>query len=499
MKQRHAIIIGAGIGGLVAAVELARRGFQVSIFEQSAQPGGKLRTIEVGGHHIDSGPTVFTLPWLFEDIFSRAGSRMDEHLQIQPAELLARHAWRDGSRLDLHADINRSAAAIAEFSSPSEADRYRKFCARAEQVYRTLEQPFMLAQRPGIGKLIRASGLTGLVDLWRIQPFQSLWKGLGKSFRDQRLRGLFARYATYCGSSPLEAPATMMLIAHVEQSGVWRIEGGMRQLADALVGLIKQHGGKIFYESTVSDLIINKGRVSDVRLASGEQVSADVVISNADISSVQSGCLGHQASASITPSSSAQRSLSAVTWSLLAECSNFELAHHNVFFPDSYPQEFIDIFEHQRLPSAPAVYVCAQDRGVANDSGKPERLFLITNAPAIGDRDSFGPDVIEPLEAAAFQLLADCGLKLKRRPEHEVRTTPADFEARFPGTGGALYGTPAHGWRSSFSRPGSRSKLSGLYVVGGSVHPGPGLPMVAISGRLAAEAALSDLGVSTER
>lgn len=499
MKQQHAIIIGAGIGGLVAAVELASRGLRVTVFEQGTQPGGKLRTIEVGGRPIDSGPTVFTLPWLFEDIFTGAGSRIDEHFRIKPAELLARHAWRDGSRLDLFADIDQSAAAIADFAGPSEASRYRTFCARAQRVYRTLEQPFMLAQRPGIGALIRASGLGGLLDLWRIQPFRSLWTALGQSFSDQRLRGLFARYATYCGSSPLQAPATLMLIAHVEQSGVWQIEGGMRRLADALLALLHQHGGRIHYDSLVSDVEISEARVAGVRLSSGEQVSADIVISNTDISGVQNGRLGDQAGAAVARGSNAQRSLSAVTWSLLAECSNFELAHHNVFFPNDYPQEFVDIFEHHRVPSNPAVYVCAQDRGGAPGTGGPERLFLITNAPATGDREQFGPNVVQPLEAATFELLADCGLSLKTRQEHMAVTSPADFEKRFPGTGGALYGTPAHGWKSSFSRPGSRSNLPGLYFAGGSVHPGPGLPMVAISGRLAAEAALRDLGVSAER
>jgi 1-hydroxycarotenoid 3,4-desaturase len=498
LKKRHAIIIGAGIGGLVAGVELARRGFRVTVFEQGEQPGGKLRTIDVGGRAIDSGPTVFTLPWVFEEIFTSAGSRIDEHLQIRPAELLARHAWRDGSRLDLFSDIEQSAAAIADFAGASEASRYRKFCARAQRVYRTLEQPFMLAQRPSIGTLIRASGLSGLLDLWHIQPFQSLWKALGKSFQDQRLRGLFARYATYCGSSPLQAPATLMLIAHVEQSGVWQIEGGMRRLADALLALLHQHGGKIYYQSIVSKLDVSEARVGGIRLSSGERVCADVVISNSDITSTQSGRLGQQASAAVPAGSNAQRSLSAVTWSLLAECSNFELAHHNVFFPDDYPQEFVDIFEHHRLPSNPAVYVCAQDRGIPSDTRGPERLFLITNAPATGDQGRFLPSVTQSLEAATFKLLADCGLTLNSRPEHAVMTTPADFEVRFPGTGGALYGTPAHGWKSSFSRPGSRSNLPGLYFAGGSVHPGPGLPMVAISGRLAAEAAMSDLGMSAE-
>jgi 1-hydroxycarotenoid 3,4-desaturase len=496
LNKPHAVIIGAGIGGLVAALDLAGRGLQVTVFERSQRPGGKLRAVEIEGRHIDSGPTVFTMPWVFEELFAAAGSSIGDHLCMRPAELLARHAWRDGSQLDLFADIDQSAQAIAAFSSRSEAERYRAFCARAQRVYRTLDLPFMRSQRPSMASLIKASGLRGLVDLWRIRPFESLWRALGKSFHDPRLRGLFARYATYCGSSPLQAPATLMLIAHVEQAGVWQMDGGMRRLADAIAELLEKLGGKIYYDTTVREIDAPDGRVQGVQLASGAHVPADVVVANTDVAGLRSGLLGESAAAAVPRARDARRSLSAITWSLLAETSGFELAHHNVFFPDDYPQEFNDIFGQGRLPAKPAVYICAQDRGQGQSRHTgPERLFLITNAPAVGDRERFEAATIAPLQSAAFQLLRDCGLRLSTRPDCSIVTTPADFEARFPGTGGALYGSPAHGWRSSFSRPGSRSRIPGLYLAGGSVHPGPGVPMVALSGRLAAAAVAADLGI----
>lgn len=504
MNKPHAVIVGAGIGGLVAALDLAGQGLQVSVFERSQQPGGKLRSVEIQGRAIDSGPTVFTMPWVFEDIFAAAGTSIDEHLRLRPAELLARHAWRDGSRLDLFADIDQSAQAIAALAGQAEAQRYRAFCARAQNVYRTLESPFIRSQRPSIAGLIKASGLRGLLDLWRIRPFESLWRVLGQSFRDPRLRGLFARYATYCGSSPLQAPATLMLIAHVEQCGVWQIEGGMRRLADAIVSLLEQKGATIHYDATVTEVDVYDGRAAGIRLESGERVQADVVVANADSAGIRSGLLGPAAAAAVPTRPAGQRSLSAVTWSLLAETSGFELAHHNVFFPDDYPREFNEIFKQARLPVQPAVYICAQDRGhYPTHPNSPERLFLVTNAPPTGDRERFDSDTIAPVEAAVFKLLKDCGLNIHARSDdrfdNRVVTTPADFEARFPGTGGALYGSVAHGWRSSFTRPGARSRVRGLYLAGGSVHPGPGVPMVALSGRLAAAAAMADLGQTLNR
>lgn len=493
-------MIGAGIGGLAAAIDLAGLGLEVTVLESAPRPGGKMREVDIQGHRIDSGPTVFTMPWVFEELFADAGSRLGDHLEANPADVLARHAWRDGGRLDLFADIERSARAIEELSGASEARRFRDFCARARQVYETLHGPFIRSQRPGPGALIAASGLRGLVDLWRIRPFESLWTRLGKCFRDPRLRGLFARYATYCGSSPLQAPATLMLIAHVEQCGVWQIEGGMQRLADALATLLVNNGGVIHYDTTVGEIDLDAGHARGVRLESGDRIDGDVVVANADVAGIEQGLLGERAASAVSRPRRNERSLSAVTWSLLAETDGFELSHHNVFFPDDYPREFNDIFGDCRLPERPAVYVCAQDRapGTGIPTGR-ERLFLIVNAPPVGDRERFEARIVSSLESAVFELLEHCGLSVDVRPEHRVVTTPADFEARFPGTGGALYGSAAHGWRSSFDRPGARSRVPGLYLAGGSVHPGPGVPMVAISGRLAAEAVAADLGLASKR
>ena len=500
LSASHAVVIGAGIGGLTAALDLARRGIRVSVFERAPGAGGKMREVDVEGRKIDSGPTVLTMPWIFEELFSDAGSRLDEHLVLHPADLLARHAWADGGRLDLFADVDRSARAIREMSGRDEGRRFLDFCRHAQQVYETLYGPFMRSQRPSMLSLAAASGLRGLVDMWRIHPFETLWHRLGKSFRDPRLQGLFARYATYCGASPLRAPATLMLVAHVEQRGVWQVEGGMQRLAEAIARLLEHHGGSIHYDTAVREVELESGEARGVRLDSGERVPADAVIANTDVAGLRDGQLGSKVAAALPADDKSERSLSAVTFSLLAETSGFDLAHHNVFFPADYPQEFVDIFEHQRLPARPAVYICAQDRGIDTErpSG-PERLFMITNAPPLGDRRSFDAEQVAPTRSAAFELLEACGLALDSRAEDGVTTTPADFEARFPGTGGALYGSAAHGWRSSFSRPGATCDVPGLYLAGGSVHPGPGVPMVAISGRLAAEAASRDFGWNAKR
>jgi 1-hydroxycarotenoid 3,4-desaturase len=497
LNTTHVIVIGAGIGGLVAALDLARRGLRVSVYERCPVPGGKMREIDIQDHRIDAGPTVFTMPWIFESLFADAGSSLADHLSIRPAEVLARHAWQRGGRLDLFADGERSAAAIEAFAGPAEAQRYRDFSAHAKQVFETLYGPYIQNPKPSPWSLVGDSGLRGLLKLWRIHPFETLWRRLGKYFHDPRLRGLFARYATYCGSSPLKAPATLMLIAHVERMGVWQIDGGMHSLARALSGLIEEHGGTVHCDAGVREIAIESGRVTGIGLDSGERIRGDIVIANADAASLQRGDLGRAAAAALRRPRRGDRTLSAVTWSMLADTSGFELSHHNVFFPDDYPKEFTEIFRHQRLPVRPAVYVCAQDRspGSGRPEG-PERLFMIANAPANGDRQAIDPDTRARLEGAVFGLLEDCGLTVRSAPEQVVMTTPSDFESMFPSTGGALYGAVSHGWRASFSRPTARSRTRGLYLAGGGIHPGSGVPMVAISGRLAAQSVAEDLGLN---
>ena len=495
MGASNIIVVGAGIGGLAAALDLSRRGASVTVLEKSGRPGGKMRRIDIQGQSIDSGPTVFTMPWIFEELFADAGLDLRERLSLHQSELLARHAWTDGSTLDLFIDIDRSAEAIRAMAGAAEADRYRRFCERARRTYETLYGTFMRRQRPSPFSLVAATGFRGLIELWNISPFRSLWRELGRAFEDPRLQGLFGRYATYCGGSPLHSPATLMLVAHVEQCGVWRVEGGMQRLAETLVAAIEEKGGTVRFDADVAEIETRDGRTSGVRLSNGEAIEADAVVTNADVAGIRQGTLGRRAAAAVPRHRDHRRSLSAVTWSVVAETSGFELAHHNVFFPEDYPREFTEIFDRHTLPSRPAVYVCRQDEPLIDPPGSASRLFLITNAPPAGDREAFDENAIGPVRNAVFELLESCGLRLAFDSDQAVVQTPRDFEHRFPGTGGALYGSAPHGWRASFTRPGARSRLPGLYFSGGSVHPGAGVPMTAISGRLAAAAVAEDLGL----
>ena len=494
MTAERVIVIGAGIGGLAAGLRLLAEGFQVTVVERAAAPGGKMRRVAVGASVLDAGPTVFTMRWVFDRLFAAIGESFDEHVRLQPAKVLARHAWRDSETLDLYADIDRSAEAIAAFAGPGEARNYRAFCAESAEIFRMLKTPFLCKPAPDVAGLVGAFGFGSLSAMSRLGPFSTMWRALGRRFGDPRLQQLFGRYATYCGSSPFEAPATLMLVAHVEQDGVWYVEGGMHALAVALAELLAARGGSLRYATQVDRITLSGGCVSGVRLETGEHLEAKAVVMNGDSAALAAGLLGNEVRRAVQMPPAGSRSLSAVTWLMEAEASGFPLLRHNVFFSGDYRREFDDLFKHRRLPGAPTVYVCAQDRLEETDPrpAGPERLFCLVNAPALGDRYDFQKAEIDACARQTFSLLRGCGLEIKQEPDKTLLVTPSDFHRLFPGSGGALYGRASHGWRAALQRPGCRTAVPGLYLAGGSVHPGPGVPMATLSGLMAAESLAED-------
>ncbi len=484
----HVLVVGGGIGGLAAAIDLASDGLSVTVLERAATVGGKMRELRVAGRGIDAGPTVLTMRWVFEGLFADAGADLAARVPMRRADLLARHAWADGSRLDLFSDVDRTAAEITCFAGAREAFRYREFCAHAARIYEEVEGPFIRGPRPTMRRLLALAGVDLLGRLQRIDAGRTLWRALERSFDDARLRQLFGRYATYCGSSPFAAPATLSLIAHVERVGVWTVDGGMYRLAEALAALAAERGVEIRCGAHVSRIEAAGGRATGVALATGERLEADAIVCNAGTAALAGGHLGAGVRRAADPPD--ERSLSAVTWAMTARSEGFALARHNVFFSDDYAAEFGDLFDHRRLPACPTVYVCAQDQPEGTSVG-PERLFCLVNAPADGDRGRPALEEIDACEERTMRWLERCGLRLTPTAP-PIRTGPTEFEAMFPGSGGALYGAATHGWRASLRRAGSHTRLKGLYLAGGGAHPGAGVPMAALSGRLAAAAVIAD-------
>lgn len=456
--------------------------------ERADRIGGKIESKNINGVATDCGPTVLTLRGVFEAVFRDAGSDLRSHIELTRLDKLARHFWFDGSSLDLFSDLDRTYQSISEFSSKKSAEQYLRFSKTAASVFETLTPSFLLRSEPDLLRLVTSKSIGRLIGL---NPFDTLKKYLSQSFDDPRLVQLFSRYATYCGASPFLSPATLMLVAHVERLGVWTLAGGMMDLANALRKLAEKNGAEFRLNAEAERIEFIQNRVAHVRLASGEMTPSHAVICTADIAALANNCLGPTAARAVPARMRTTRSQSAITWTFAAACKGPALDHHNVFFSEHYEDEFTAIFDHDSVPRHPTVYICAPG------SGEERSLFCLINAPANGDKRTYFEEEITTCYTRMTETLGKCGLSLSPNPQTVSVSTPTEYAKRFPATGGALYGPASHGWQAAFKRQGVRSRKRGLYLAGGSMHPGPGLPMAALSGRAAAHALLSDLDLIT--
>lgn len=489
-RERRVAIIGAGIGGLTAAILLAAKGLSVTLCEQADAPGGKVAETRLGPLRLDAGPTLLTSRPVFEAVFAAAGARLEERVALRPLEVLGRHVWPDGTSLDLHRDDARNAEAIGARFGPSEAQGYRAFRERARRVHDALRRSFLENPRPTALGLAAELGMPRLLAL---SPFAVLQDALATHFRDPRLLQLFGRYAGYVGAAPQLAPATLMLIAEIEGAGLWRVEGGMVRLAEAMAALAGEQGARLRFGTPVTAIEVERGRASGLRLADGDRVAADAVIANADIAALGAGQLGADAARAVDPVPPRRRSHSAITWAVLGRVRGRVPLHSNLVFPDPKAGEHAEIAWRGRLPAASTLHLAALDRGDAEEAvAAPERVVIRIAAPARGEEPAMATDAVLRLTEARFAQLAAAGFEVTPEDDMIEMTTPQDHARRFPGTGGALYGPATHGWNAAFERPRAATRLPGLFVAGAGTHPGAGIAMAALSGRFAAEAVLGD-------
>jgi phytoene desaturase len=492
MIAKPIVIIGAGIGGLSAAIRLAVSGERVLVLEANDIPGGKMGRFSAGGFRWDTGPSVITMRPVFDDLFRAAGRALDDYLQLIPVEPLTRYFYPDGTVLDASSDLTRMAGQIAHIDE-RDVEGYLHYLSYAARIHRITGPVFIYDHPPTPASFARVP----LGEWLQADPFRTMHAAIGRHVRSRHLRQLLGRFATYVGGSPYHAPATLNVIAHVELTGgVWYPRGGVYAIADALTRLASELGVEIVTGARVARIESDGGRrVRGVTLADGEFIEAGAVIANVDVTTVYRHLL---------PPLPAVRSYLRRLERLAPSCSGFilllglagtqpQLAHHNIVFSHNYRREFHAIFEDGVPPDDPTVYIAITSKTDPDHAPADcENWFVLVNAPPLSPAFDWRKEAPRYRDLVLSRLAAG-GFEVRDRIQHEQMLTPLDLQSLTGAWRGALYGpSPNNPW-TAFRRPHNRSReIDGLYFAGGTTHPGGGVPMVTLSGKVTAEMLLHD-------
>jgi phytoene desaturase len=489
------IVIGGGAGGMATAARLSVKGHTVTLIEQSARLGGKLGRYERDGFVFDTGPSLFTLPAVYRDLFLKTGGALEDAVDLQEIDPAFGYHFADGTSVVIPG-VNpaRAADAMQEaFGGTSGAD-WRALTERAGAMWRITREPFLQSPLPDWRTLMSLARNPG--DVRTIAPFSNLRK-LGREFlKDPRQRQMLDRYATYTGSDPRQAPAVLATIPYIEQTfGAWHLGGGVSDLARALEQRLGERGVTVRLNTSVSRITLTDGAVSGVEFADGTSLEADIVVANADASQVYGTLLDDPRAAKAEERlAKATPSLAGFVMLLAIDGPTEGLHHHNVWFPKDYDMEFDDIFGRNPCPPRdPAIYVCAPDDPLMRPSDDTESWFVLINAPRHSSTAAKGainwdaPGLANSYATHVLDLLAARGMDIRDRIRWKEIRTPADLERSTRAPGGSIYGTSSNGSRAAFQRPANQSEIPGLYLVGGSSHPGGGLPLVGMGAEIVAE------------
>ena len=484
---RRTVVVGGGVGGLAVAIRLAVTGHSVTVVDKNDQMGGKLSIYERDGFTFDIGPSLLTMPHVFDELFQLAGTTLDSEVDLVRLDPQFRYSWRDGSRLVVRDDADATAAEFEAFATGA-GDAWREFDRHGREIWDTAQRTFFAGPMESPLSLLKR--MDSPRDLLRIDGLRTLRTLARSSFDDDHLRQWVGRYATYSGSLPRSAPATLACIPHVEaRYGCWYVMGGLGRLRDALVRVAGEVGVTMLAGVDVEAVTATPDRVTGVRLHDGSHLDASVVVSNADARHLYRDLLPDDDALDSVKRASPSTSGFALCVGVRGTTElddRLPLGHHNVWFSDDPMQEFREIGAGQ-LPTDPTIYACVSS--VTDPSQAPEgdeNWFLLVNTP---------PDVEVDTEAyrdVVLDQLALHGVDIRRRVRFSARLAPADFERLYRSPGGSIYGTSSNGARAAFVRPSNRGSREGLYLVGGSSHPGGGLPLVATSARIVADMVADD-------
>ncbi len=493
-------VVGGGLAGLAAAIRCAHAGHEVTLFEKNDRAGGKMNVIEERGFLFDTGPTIMTMPQNLNRLFASVGRRREDYIPLVPLDPQWRAFFEDGKVINVWGNRGKMTEEIRRFSS-KDADSYARFREYAQRMYGFAERFFFWRSVSNLNDLLAMNGLMGMESmkiLWQIDPLATVSNAIDRHFQEPHVRQILEHFMQYVGSDPHRVPAFLTAIHHIQMEfGVWYPMGGMNRIAAGLTRLANDLGVKIVLNAQISRIVTEGFRVRGVELQ-GEMVPADAVLANSNF--VRS----HK---ELLPATATKRRIENNPKRYEPACSGIviyfgvdrkydSLWHHDFFFSKDPKREFEDIYRRKIPTQDPTLCVCAPSRTDASVAPPGcENVYVLVHTPYLQGKENW-ETLYRPYRDLIVRKLERCGLTdFRKHIVVEKWMTPVDLEQRYRVDRGAIYGIASHGrFRGGF-KPSNRSKdFSNLYFCGGSVNPGPGVPMALMSGQIAADCVLEDIG-----
>ncbi|WP_138751481.1 phytoene desaturase family protein [Paenibacillus sinopodophylli] len=491
--NKKVIVIGGGLGGLSAAIRLRADGHDVLVLEKNERAGGKLNIREGEGYRFDTGPSILTMPWVLEQLFASAGKNLEDYMTLKRVEPQWRAKYEDGTELDVLGDLPNMLAQIDALSA-EDKERFMRYVDYCRKQYELSLKSFYSRSITGISDMRQQHSLK---ELLAMDPLKTMAQKTEHYLRHPHLKQLFNFMIMYIGSSPYAAPAVLSQLIYVQMGlGIYYVEGGMYNIARGMLRLLIELGVEVRTNSEVLEVITENGMATGVRL-DGETISCDLVVSNLEALPAHRSILSHhpQSAVQLTKLAKYAPTVSGHVMLLGVNRSYDSFKHHNFLFSKQPEREFHDMFVSKKPTSDPTVYVGISSKSDPSQapSGK-ENWFVLTHVPPLREGESWAT-YQEAYRELVLDKLERMGAEhLRQHIEWEHQFLPDDIQALYGANGGSIYGIVTdRKLNGGFKIPSRSAIIGNLYFVGGSTHPGGGVPMVTLSGQLTADLIKEDL------
>lgn len=478
-------IIGSGVAGLATAARLSVSGYDVTVFESNDYPGGKLTQIQQGGYRFDAGPSLFTVPHFLDELFRDAGKNPRDYFNYRKIEPGCHYFWKDGTEFRAFSDPKKFASDASE-KFGVEARVVQNYISDCEKAYDITEDVFLKHSLHKAGTYLRTSTLKSFLQLHKAHIFSTLNAVNSSKLKHPKLIQLFNRYATYNGSNPYKAPGTLMVIPTLEYRwGTFLPEGGMHVITESLYKLCTDLGVKFRFGEKVEEIILENNEASGLRTA-GEKYDFDLVVSNMDILPTYRNLLKTVDLPKRIKQQERSSSALIFYWGVRKEFD--QLGLHNIFWSDHYEEEFDYLFRKKEFHPDPTIYINITSKHEKQDAPNGcENWFVMVNAPCNAGQD-WDTMISQTRSRILTKLREMLGEDIENLIETENRLTPLDIENKTSSHLGSLYGTSSNSRMSAFFRhPNFHRNIKNLFFCGGSVHPGGGIPLCLLSGKITSE------------